>query len=114
MPMRNLFTKESDFVGYVWPSRLIPPDSGRPARQTQTHPVFAGDVVTDPHHFVLIEMLAMEATASEHGCGLEPRLLEMLFDRHAQHPGTIPRGRPIRHDGPVIAAPSQRVHHVTS
>lgn len=69
--------------------------------------------MTDPHHSILIDMLAMDTTASEHGCGLEPRLLEMLLDRHAQRAGTIPLGRPIRHDGPEIAATSERLRHVT-
>jgi len=54
----------------------------------------------DTSHSLLIDLLAMDGAASEYGCGLEPRLLEMLFDRHATHPGTVALNRPIRHDGP--------------
>jgi len=53
-----------------------------------------------PHSF-LIDLLATHGTASAHGCGLEPRLLEMLLDRHAQFPGTAPLNLCVRHDGPL-------------
>lgn len=52
-----------------------------------------------PHSF-LIDLLALDGAASDHGCGLEPRLLEMLMERHATRSGTITLNRPIRHDGP--------------
>lgn len=52
-----------------------------------------------PHSF-LIDLLAMNDAASAHGCGLEPRLLEMLLDRQAHFHGTAPLNLRIRHDGP--------------
>ncbi|MCC6001578.1 MAG: hypothetical protein JJU19_12040 [Pararhodobacter sp.] len=57
-----------------------------------------------PHAF-LIDLLAMQDAASSLGCGLEPRLLELLLDRHATHAGIRPLECPIRADGPPQTAP---------
>ncbi|MCC5961130.1 MAG: hypothetical protein JJU08_17500 [Rhodobacteraceae bacterium] len=64
--------------------------------------------MTDRSHSFLINMLAMDAQAGAHGCGLKPRLRAILLDRHTRHPGTVPLGLPIRHDGPIAAAPVQK------
>lgn len=54
-----------------------------------------------PHAF-LTDLLASDCSGREFGCGLEPRLLEMLLDRHAVKPGTVSLDRAIRHDGPMF------------
>lgn len=59
--------------------------------------------MADTSHSFLIDLLAVDGAANAHGCGLEPRLLELLLDRHAKYPGTVILNRPIRHDGPVVA-----------
>ncbi len=62
--------------------------------------------MSDHTHSLLIDLLGADALAAEHGCGLEPRLLEMLLDRHATRAGTSSLGRTIRQDGPVQLSPS--------
>lgn len=49
----------------------------------------------------LIDLLAMDCHGREYGCGLESRLLEMLLDRHAVRPGSVPLNRAVRQDGPT-------------
>lgn len=65
----------------------------------------------DTSHSFLTDLLAAEGAASEHGCGLEPRLLEMLMDRHSVRPGAVALSRPIRHDGPQGISRSEGLHH---
>lgn len=57
-----------------------------------------------PHAF-LIDLLGAHGSAAAHGCGLEPRLLEALRDRHAAPPGTIALQSGIRSDGPAQRVP---------
>jgi len=59
----------------------------------------------DHSHSLLIDLLAAHDSASAHGCGLEPRLLELLLDRHAPRAGTVALDRPIRVDGPPQPVP---------
>lgn len=44
--------------------------------------------MTDTPHAFLVDMLAMHNTAAAYGCGLKPRLAQMLLNRH-----TPPRAR---------------------
>ncbi|MDD7971375.1 hypothetical protein [Roseinatronobacter alkalisoli] len=67
--------------------------------------------MTTPSHPFLIDMLAMNAQASAHGCGLNPRLRDMLLDRHARHPGIPALDLPIRHDGPAGHATPEGLRH---
>lgn len=50
---------------------------------------------------LLNDLLAADAQACAHGCCLEPRLVEMLLDRHACLPG----------NGPDITAPARYVRN---
>lgn len=59
----------------------------------------------DCPHALLIDLLAAQDSAASFGCGLEPRLLELLLDRHAPQDGAQPLGQPIRSDGPPQTAP---------
>jgi len=60
--------------------------------------------MTYRHPSLLTDLLAADAQACAHGCCLEPRLVEMLLDRHActtsDDTNVTPLGRPVRHDGP--------------
>lgn len=55
----------------------------------------------DLPHALLIDLLAAQDSAAGHGCGLDPRLCELLADRHAARPGTPRLNRAIRFDGPA-------------
>jgi len=59
----------------------------------------------DCHHSLLIDLLAAHGAAADFGCGLEPRLLELLLDRHARPPGLYRLDRPVRTDGPAQVVP---------
>lgn len=50
---------------------------------------------------LLLDLLAADAQASDFGCGLDPRLREMLMDRMASHPGITRLEVRVRHDGPM-------------
>lgn len=54
----------------------------------------------DPHSF-LLDLLSADPLAGAQGSGLDPRLLELLAERHAHHPGVTRLPLPIRHDGPA-------------
>lgn len=56
-------------------------------------------------HTYLIDLLAAQDSAAAFGCGLQPRLLKLLFDRHGTAAGTHPLPCPIRADGPAQHAP---------
>lgn len=60
-----------------------------------------------PHAFI-IDLLAAHDSAAGFGCGLEPRLLELLIDRHAVPVGVHRLELPIRTDGPAQRAPTGR------
>lgn len=64
---------------------------------------------SSPHSF-LIDLLAAHEQAACHGCGLEPRLLELLLDRHGQRPDVIPFPRVACSDGPAQNAPNDWPH----
>jgi len=59
----------------------------------------------DPAHTFLTDLLAAQDDAAGYGCGLEPRLLELMLDRHATRSGVVPLGRPLRVDGPPQQVP---------
>lgn len=59
--------------------------------------------MTRDAHPLLLDLLSAHAMAADYGSGLDPRLLELLCDRHARHPGVTRLPLPIRHDGPVSA-----------
>ncbi|MFN3938137.1 MAG: hypothetical protein ACK4KW_11225 [Gemmobacter sp.] len=59
----------------------------------------------DVPHALLIDLLAAHDGAAAFGCGLDPRLLELLIDRHAEAGGTHRLDRLIRVDGPPQVAP---------
>lgn len=56
-------------------------------------------------HSFLIDLLAAHDSAADFGCGLEPRLLELLVDRHSAPNGVHRLDRPLRSDGPGQKAP---------
>jgi hypothetical protein len=55
---------------------------------------------------LLIDLLAAHDSAAGFGCGLEPRLLEMLIDRHTVPAGVHRLDLPIRTDGPAQQVPA--------
>ena len=59
----------------------------------------------DPAHTFLTDLLATQDGAAGYGCGLEPRLLELLLDRHITRNGVVPLGRALRVDGPPQPVP---------
>ena len=59
----------------------------------------------EPSHRLFIDLLAAHDSASAHGCGLEPQLLELLLDRHAVPVGAVGLHHRIRSDGPDQSAP---------
>lgn len=61
--------------------------------------------MTDTPHAFLVDMLAMHNTAAAYGCGLKPRLAQMLLNRHTPPAGAVQLGHRIRADGPAQAAP---------
>jgi hypothetical protein len=60
----------------------------------------------DCSHALLIDLLAAHDSAAGFGCGLEPRLLQMLIDRHAVPAGVLRLDLPIRTDGPAQQVPA--------
>ncbi len=59
----------------------------------------------EPSHAILINLLSAHESASTHGCGLEPQLLELLLDRYSRPVGAVGLHRRIRLDGPVQSVP---------
>lgn len=55
---------------------------------------------------LLIDLPAAQDIAAGFGRGLEPRLLELLIDRHAGRAGTHRLAPPIRKDGPAQQVPA--------
>lgn len=51
-------------------------------------------------HAFLLDLLSADTLAVGYGLALDPRLAELLADRHARHPGVTRLPLPIRQDGP--------------
>lgn len=60
----------------------------------------------DHPNTLLTNLLAAHDSAGVFGCGLTPRLLDRLLDRHATPAGAIRLDRPIRSDGPAQPVPA--------
>lgn len=53
----------------------------------------------DLPHPLLLDLLAAQDSAAGHGCGLDPRLCELLADSHGAWRGTPARPGAPRHGG---------------
>jgi len=70
------------------------------------------DFAPDCPHALLTDLLAAQDSAAGFGCGLEPRLLEMLRERHAARYGAHRLALTIRSDGPPQQVPGDWTHRI--
>ncbi len=70
------------------------------------------DFAPDCPHALLIDLLAAQDSAAGFGCGLEPRLLEVLLDRHAVREGAYRLAPPLRSEGPPQQVPQDWPHRI--
>lgn len=93
----------TNYFCQVCPTQSSGPDSPptRQTRHTRRRPP-----TPDCSHALLIDLLAAHDSAAGYGCGLEPRLLDLLIDRHAVPAGVHRLELPIRTDGPAQTVPA--------